>query len=27
VEAAGGRALVDARTADLSTILNKWAAQ
>ena len=27
VEAAGSRALVEARTADLSTILNKWAAQ
>ena len=27
VEAAGSRALVKARTADLSTILNKWAAQ
>ena len=27
VEAAGSRALMDARTADLSTILNKWAAQ
>jgi phosphomannomutase len=27
VEAAGGRALVEARTADLSTILNKWAAK
>jgi len=27
VEAAGSRALVEARAADLSTILNKWAAQ
>ena len=27
VEATGSRALVEARTADLSAILNKWAAQ